>query len=76
MFRTADEDEPIGRRVVTTPDGRSFRHNPALWLLCAPTLLLLLDFGGSVMLGTVALGLMVAYILDALGAHEACFVCF
>ena len=76
MLRTSfDEDEPIGKRIAK-PDGRTFRHNPALWLICAPTLLLLLDFGGSVMLGFAAIGLMVTYILDALSAQEACFVCF
>ena len=70
-----NEEETVGKRVAIS-DGRTFRHNPALWLVCAPTLLLLLDFGGSVMLGTLALGLMATYILDALGAQEACFVCF
>ena len=53
-----------------------FLHNARLWLLCLPSLLLLLDFGGGVMLGAAALGLMITYIFDALDQPEACFVSF
>ena len=58
------------------PRSGEFLHNARLWLLCLPSLLLLLDFGGGVMLGAAALGLMVTYIFDALDQTEACFVSF
>ena len=41
------------------PRSGEFLHNTRLWLLCLPSLLLLLDFGGGMMLGAAALGLMI-----------------
>ena len=58
------------------PRSGKFLHNARLWLLCLPSLLLLLDFGGGVMLGAAALGLMIMYIFDALDQPEACFIAF
>ena len=58
------------------PRSGEFLHNTRLWLLCLPSLLLLLDFGGGMMLGAAALGLMITYIFDALDQPEACFVSF
>ena len=68
LYNRQPEQEPLTAGV--------FLHNARLWLLCLPSLLLLLDFGGGVMLGAAALGLMVAYVFDALDQPETSFVCF
>ena len=52
-----------------------FQHNARLWIACAPSVLLLADLGGNVLLTVAAFGAIITYLFDALELSEAAFVC-
>eukprot|EP00899_Mesostigma_viride_P019112 jgi/Mesvir1/27201/Mv07047-RA.1 len=71
--RPAVNDRPVG------VDGyhfvsNSFQYNDRVLIALLPCLLVVLGGGGSLVMGTMLVGLMVSYILDALQYREGAFV--
>ncbi|KAK7394135.1 hypothetical protein VNO78_14654 [Psophocarpus tetragonolobus] len=58
-------------RSLKNPSG--FGHNYRIAMALVPSALLLVDLGGSSVVGTVVVGLMISYILDALNLKGAAF---
>eukprot|EP00026_Physarum_polycephalum_P001598 Phypoly_transcript_01600.p1 GENE.Phypoly_transcript_01600~~Phypoly_transcript_01600.p1 ORF type:complete len:1030 (+),score=82.52 Phypoly_transcript_01600:85-3174(+) len=61
-------------RTHTAPTTGTFLYNSRVWIPFLPSLLVLLSLGGKVTIGTVIVGLMVAYICDVRGSKEGTLV--
>ncbi|KAG2404696.1 uncharacterized protein HKW66_Vig0116180 [Vigna angularis] len=51
----------------------SFAHNYQIAIVLIPSALFLLDLGGTAVVATLVVGLMISYILDALSLKLAAF---
>ncbi|BAT84156.1 hypothetical protein VIGAN_04144300 [Vigna angularis var. angularis] len=58
-------------RSLKTPS--SFAHNYQIAIVLIPSALFLLDLGGTAVVATLVVGLMISYILDALSLKLAAF---